>query len=433
MSGGAGNDDLSSRVLAQGLGRCIDCGKYVPARLVFEDGFTYILKECPFDKTKTKELWFKGKWRGNPWKRIPAYWPHKEAHSDRNLHWEQSDHKLLILSIKLGTECSARCRICTLASRRINKGPSVRFDPAVAERMIAAHRGKIVSFCMVEPTESEYLPGLIRFASRRKFVTVISSNGLKLADRAYLKVLKDAGLDYLFLSFDGFDEELCEVLRGGRHQYHLKLKALENLKAEKMKVGIKAVMVKGLNEKQAGPLLDYALKNDFISEMSFQSLSLGGAEEGGGFDKNSLLSVEEMKELVNGALGISGEYFEYWDELKINLAAVLAKLPFIRVPPFELDTIYFLRRKGGAVPLLDIKALERMVRLLRDGRVSGVPAACFHFLRPLAGFIFKEMIIARRSLETNDSVLRVKIRSFAGTRFFSYTGMTVRRKAMFRP
>ena len=264
-------------------------------------------------------------------------------------------------------------------------------------------------------------------------MTVISSNGLKLADCAYLKILKDAGLNYLFLSFDGFDEELCEVLRGGRHQYHLKLKALENLKAEKMKVGIKAVMVKGLNEKQVGPLLDYALKNNFISEMSFQSLSLGGAEEGGGFDKNSLMSVDEMKELVNGALGISGEYFEYWDELKINLAAILARFPFIRVPPFELDTIYFLRKKGGAFPLLDIALLKRIVALLRDGRAVGLTAACFHFLNSLSGFILKEMIIGRRSLETNDSVLRVKIRSFAGTRFFSYPGMTVRRKAMFRP
>jgi hypothetical protein len=234
------------------------------------------------------------------------------------------------------------------------------------------------------------------------------------------------------MSFDGFNEAIYESIRGGKYQYSLKLRALENLKNEKMKTGIKAVLVKGLNENQVEALLEYALKENFVTEVSFQSLSLGSAEEGEGFDKNSLLSVDEIKLLINRSLKFSDDYFKLWDDVKINLASVLAKIPCIRISPFELDAIYLLRKPQGFVPLLDVSVLCRVISSLKRGGLRGIFRACAYFFTALGWFIFKEMVCKRRFPEMTDSMMRIKIRVVTGIIFFSRQGRLVRNNVLVR-
>jgi hypothetical protein len=68
-----------SRILSEGVSRCESCGRYVPAQLIFEDGFTYVLQDCSFDKKKSRCLLMKGEWSGGRWKETPSYWPWVEG------------------------------------------------------------------------------------------------------------------------------------------------------------------------------------------------------------------------------------------------------------------------------------------------------------------------------------------------------------------
>jgi len=419
-----------SRILSEGVSRCESCGRYVPAQLIFEDGFTYVLQDCSFDKKKSRCLLMKGEWSEGRWKETPYYWPWVEGSLEKASDWKTSDPRRPILSPLLSTECSAHCRICRFITTRINKERHPGLDICAVKKMISAHRGKTVNFWIGEPTESEFLPELIAFAAKRGFITIIGTNGMKLSDAAYLRLLKAAGLRYTHMSFDGFDESIYERIRGGKYQYRLKLRALENLKNENMKTGIKAVLVRGLNENQVEVLLKYALKENFVTEVSFQSLSLGSAEEGEGFDRNNLLSVEEMKALINSSLKFSDDYFKLWDSMKINLASLLARIPCVRISPFELDAIYLLRKPQGFVPLLDASVLCRMISSLKRGGIGGIFSACACFFTAFGWFIIKEMVCKRRLPEMTDSMVRIKIRVVTGVIFFSRKGRLIRNNVL---
>jgi len=423
--------EMSQYVIDEGLSRCESCGRLVPAQAVFDNGFTYILQDCPFEKKSFKRLKYKGKWNIIRWQKTPSYWPWRATDKEKGLDWSRPDPRRPILALMMRTECSARCRICEFVTSRVNKEKPAGLDVAAAKRTIAAHRGRMVSFCMAEPTENPSLAELISFASKRKLITVISTNGLKLSDGNYLKSLKDAGLRYIYMSFDGFDADIYERIRGGKHQYYLKLQAFENVKNEKMKAGIKAVLVKGVNDNQVDALLQYALRNNFVTEVSLQSLSLGGKDESCGFTKEHLLSVEDIKSLINTALCLSEDQFDSWNKIKIGLAAVIAKFPFIRISPFEFDAMYLIRKKDKLVPVFDGKRLERIASLLGDGKITGLIRAGFCLPASFFRFLLKEMLFKRRLLETTDDLLLVRIRTIVSKPyFFSYSGMLVHKNML---
>ncbi|NLE91419.1 MAG: radical SAM protein [Elusimicrobia bacterium] len=408
-----GQDDggaASPCVIDAGFSKCRSCGRHIPARVVFENGFTYLLKDCPFEQKSFKELLFKGKWTGSRWKRIPSYWFRTAVGENHGLGRDEHAPNRPILSLILGAECSSRCRICRFINWRADKERPAEFDLAAAKKAISAHRGKTVSFCMAEPTENPFLSELVAFASGRGFATVLSTNGLRLSDRSYLKSLQAAGLKYIYMSFDGFDENIYEKIRGGKHQYYPKLKALENIKKEKIKTGLRVVLVRNINDAQVASITQYALNNSFVTEVSFQSLSLGGAEEICGFTKDNLLSVEDIKILVGGVLHLSADHFACWNEIKIGLAAVIAGLPFIRIFPFEFDTVYLLRQSGRFVPLLNESSLLRIALLFRKGGLTGLLGACFYLSKGCVGFLLKKFILKWCVPENAGSMVRFKVR-----------------------
>jgi hypothetical protein len=414
MNGRNGREDdggaASPCIIEAGFSKCQSCGRHIPARVVFENGFTYLFKDCPFEQKSFKELLFKGKWSGSRWKRIPSYWSRTAVGENHGLDRDTRVPNRPILSLILGAECSSRCRICRFINWRADRERPVEFDLAAAKKAIAAHRGKTVSFCMAEPTENPFLCELISFASGRGFATVVSTNGLRLSERSYLRSLKAAGLKYIYMSFDGFDENIYEKIRGGKHQYYLKLKAFENIKKEKIKTGLRVVLVRKMNDDQVGPISQYALNNNFVTEVSFQSLSLGGAEEICGFSKENLLSVEDIKILVGEALHLSADHFACWNEIKIGFAAVIAGLPFIRISPFEFDTIYLLRQPDEFVPVLSESSLLRTALLFRRGGLTGLLGACFYLSKGCIGFWLKEFILKRCVPGNSGSMVRFKVR-----------------------
>lgn len=67
-----------------------------------------------------------------------------------------------------------------------------------------------------EPTMRNDLPELAAAAKALgcKYVQ-LNSNGIRLAnDEGYVKKLADAGVSFVFLQFDGIDDEIYKTLRG---------------------------------------------------------------------------------------------------------------------------------------------------------------------------------------------------------------------------
>ena len=97
-------------------------------------------------------------------------------------------------------------------------------------------------FCSVqlsggEPTVRDDLPEIVKLGKDMGVVHLqVNTNGIRIADDIeYLRALKDAGLDLIYLQFDGLDDAIYRQIRT-RDMLDIKLRAIEN--CEKLGVGI---------------------------------------------------------------------------------------------------------------------------------------------------------------------------------------------------
>lgn len=130
-----------------------------------------------------------------------------------------------------------------------------------------------------EPTVRDDLPEIIEMAHDSGFVHVeVNSNGIKLAESLdYCMKLKKANLSTIYLQFDGITPEPYLVARGF-DLLEIKKRAVENLrKAGFRSVVLVPVLVKGVNDKQVGDIIRYAVENkDVVRAINFQPVSITG-------------------------------------------------------------------------------------------------------------------------------------------------------------
>jgi hypothetical protein len=128
-----------------------------------------------------------------------------------------------------------------------------------------------------EATASDDLFDMVRILKRAGKTVSIHTNGIKIADFAYASGLKSAGIDQVSIQFDGFDDEVYLELRGER-LLDIKLKALANLKKLAVPVTLNVTIARGVNEGQIRKIFDYAVKEEFIKDVSFITYCHYGAE-----------------------------------------------------------------------------------------------------------------------------------------------------------
>ena len=138
---------------------------------------------------------------------------------------------------------------------------------------------KAVMFSGGEPTMRDDLPDIIRMAKQMGFLQVlIATNGINISkDPKYIGVLKDAGLDTVYLQFDGVTEEPYYTIRGF-NALPIKLKVIENCRQMNFKqIILVPTLIGGVNDKEAGDIVKFAIKNaDVVSGVNFQPLSFAG-------------------------------------------------------------------------------------------------------------------------------------------------------------
>lgn len=99
----------------------------------------------------------------------------------------------------------------------------------------------------------EDLPEIIRLGRKKGFgFFQLNTNGLRLAaEPGYAKALREAGLDTVFLQFDGLDDRVYQILRG-RPLLEEKRRALEACAAAGLGAVLVPVIAPGVNEGQGG-------------------------------------------------------------------------------------------------------------------------------------------------------------------------------------
>lgn len=171
------------------------------------------------------------------------------------------------LFLYVSSTCNLQCPIC-YENKKLSKEPSLD----EIEDILKDHKNKLVALLGREPTCRGDFPEIVKIASRHNRTCVLT-NGIKFADYNYALKLKEAGLDSISLSFNGFDDEIYQKMNG-KPLLDIKLKALENIKKVGIKTVISLTIAWGVNENQVRKICDYCFENrDFIYELRIRAAS----------------------------------------------------------------------------------------------------------------------------------------------------------------
>lgn len=256
---------------------CPVCQQPLPARLVRRQGAVYLEKDCPdhgsFSVPVWRDLVDLEQWRGPEPELRPG--ENESCPRDCGICGRHRSGTCCLL-LEVTRRCDLNCRFCFAAGEQ-RELSLAELKRAVDDIMEQTGR-PLLQLSGGEPTMRDDLPQLIAYAKSQglKYIQ-LNSNGLRLAgDEEYVKRLADAGLSFVFMQFDGTDNQVYMQLRGAP-LLKQKLRAVEL--CDKYNIGVTLVptIVRGVNDSQIGDIIRLAASlSPAVRGVHFQPVSFFG-------------------------------------------------------------------------------------------------------------------------------------------------------------
>ncbi|CAH2603839.1 Radical SAM protein [Rhodovastum atsumiense] len=264
---------------------CPDCLARLPATRFAEGDTVFLEKTCPTHGTFTTVIW-RGldsylRWGKAP--RAQAVPPvcatpvRQGCPHDCGLCPDHRQQSCCVL-LEVTSRCNLACPVCFAAARR--DGADAGLDDIGRWLDTLAEAGGHVHIQLSggEPTVRDDLPEVVALIRRRGFDFVqLNTNGLRIArEPAYLDALARAGLDCVFLQFDGVTDEVYRRLRGAA-LLRVKRQAIAACGEAGIGVVLVPTLVPGVNTRQIGAIVDFAVAEmPTVRAVHFQPVSYFG-------------------------------------------------------------------------------------------------------------------------------------------------------------
>lgn len=292
---------------------CPECLAVIDAELFLRDGKVMIRKQCKQHGSYEDVYWedYERYQKAMQYRREglkldnPRTSTVKGCPFDCGICPEHKSHTVLAI-IDLTNRCNLNCPVCFANANNPNVPYVYEVTKQQVEQMIdniASSRPvppNALQFSGGEPTLRDDLPDLIMYARSKGMDHIeVNTNGLRLArDLDYFKRILDAGVNTMYLSFEGVTREPY-IKSKGVDLLDLKLKVFENSR----RIGFDSfdlvpTIARGVNDDQIGDIIRFAAKNrDIISGVNGQPISFSGrvsAEE----RKRMRITIPEVTRLV---------------------------------------------------------------------------------------------------------------------------------------
>jgi len=270
---------------------CPVCLRQIGAERVAEGDQVFLRKECPEHGRFQTVLW-RGldsylAWRG------PEKPPHKPAANALPVSSKgcphdcgpYTDHRqqTCCAILEVTPRCNLACPVCFADASAARAGEPEADEIVERCRALLATRGPFnIQLSGGEPTVRNDLPELImRLREAGAPFVQLNSNGVRLACEAgYARRLKQAGLDCVFLQFDGLTADVYKTIRGC-DLFRLKAAAIANCAEAHLGVVLVPTLVPGVNTDQIGAILRFALERvPAVRSVHFQPVSYFGRYPG---------------------------------------------------------------------------------------------------------------------------------------------------------
>ena len=180
--------------------------------------------------------------------------------------------------LEVTKRCNLRCRFCFADGGRPDTDPTMEELKDAVRDIVRQCGTPLLQLSGGEPTLRDDLPELVRFAKEAGCSYVqLNTNGIRLAeDPAYAKALAEAGLDIVFLQFDGTNEDIYRYLRGNP-LLEVKKRAIAVCSQLRLGVTLVPTVVPGINDGNLGDLIRFAMAQvPAVRGIHFQPVSYFG-------------------------------------------------------------------------------------------------------------------------------------------------------------
>ncbi len=285
---------------------CPVCLKRIPAALersLGREGI-WLRKTCPEHGFFEVPVW-KDRFDFDEWTEgETALSREDEAHcigNCRSCSFHLQDCCCVILEVTKA--CNLHCPYCFAFGGESSRMPGA--DELKASIDIITEKGgsPLLQLSGGEPTLRDDLPELVRYGKEKGCSYLqVNTNGIRIAeDEAFTEALADAGLDIVFLQFDGTDDDVYRILRG-RELLDIKKKAIENCSRHGLSVTLVPTVVRGINDDKLGSIVDFAISCfPAVRAVHFQPVTYLGRYPHDGQDR---ITLDELMDTLCMQTGI---------------------------------------------------------------------------------------------------------------------------------
>ena len=358
-----GTDYIKEKYYKKTESVCPECLKVIPAEIIEKDDQIYMEKTCDEhgffkDKLSSSARYYKWTHYGT------KNWSFEKDGDANPPDGDDFDPEERGCPYNCGI-CSEHLSTCSLAlidlTNRCNFNCNFCFanvtkagylvEPTIEEigKIMDHFRNKpipatSIMFSGGEPTVRKDFAEICKMAKDRGFKEIIAAtNGYgfqkKKGGLEWTKKVYEAGLDTLYLQFDGVNNITYEKTRGIKNLMDYKMRVLENCrKAGLSSINLVATIVNGVNDSEVGNIIQFCIDNiDVIRGITFQPVSLCGR-----------IAAEELQ------------------ELRITNADVIKKIEQQTNGKISMDTAWW--------PLTSIVEFGRIIAYLAD--VDAIEFTC---------------------------------------------------------
>lgn len=274
------------KVIRETVSVCPVCLERIPARKTACGDNVYLEKTCPQHGAFQSLVW-EGKPRYQVWLQqenntkpvICDTGAEQGCPYDCGMCPEHKQQACCVL-IELTQRCNQHCQFCFADAGHALAEMNLEEIGSLYDFLLERSPGRPFNIQLSggEPTLREDLAEIIRLGKDKGFPYIqVNSNGkLLAADPAYARKLAKAGLDCVFLQFDGTDDEIYREIRS-EALLDIKRQAVKNCGQAGIGVVLVVTVVPGVNDGEIGRIVDFLLANlPAVRGIHFQPVSYFG-------------------------------------------------------------------------------------------------------------------------------------------------------------
>lgn len=266
---------------------CSVCLRRVDAKIVFDDGNVYMLKNCPHHGREkvliaTDIDYYKNCRNYAKRSEMPLKFNTKTHYGcpyDCGLCQDHEQHSCLTV-VEVTDRCNLSCPTCYAMSSPSYGRHRTLEEIEMMLDTIVANEGQpdVVQISGGEPTVHPQFFDILDIAKRKPIRhLMLNTNGIRIAkDENFVARLATYMPDFeIYLQFDSFKKEALEQLRG-EDLRDVRMKALEHLNKYNLSTTLVVTLQKGLNTDEIGKIIEFALQQRCVRGVTFQPTQQAG-------------------------------------------------------------------------------------------------------------------------------------------------------------